>query len=188
MKLVTLQEWHKLSEELSLPLLVRAQILKDAQEEPDKMLMAAMMDEMRGDALLLSLACSLKIIAETEHEKEPEIAKYLTHHADFILDDYAPHWHKFKNGLISAEWAQHVEEDLEAFTEILILTRDAFAYKDDTLYKICDALLENLNYFMAHKKDDTKAKNFKIRDKEIVEQPEYVFVSNIIQFPVNRLR
>lgn len=183
MNMLSAHEIYKLAEELNLPLVVRG-CLTDGLTDDNRMLVASLLTDMRKDQLLLSLACSLRIIAEHKQD-EPEIARSLIYHADYILDDYAPHWRANKNSVFPSEWALHVEEDLEHVHELLMLTRDAFAFRDDVIYTLCDMLAD-------YTKDQLNQGEFEITERETNLVMDINLTShmpsNVIMFPMDRVR
>ena len=180
MKMLTAHDFTKLAEDLTLPVVIRDSLESDCLSEENRMIMASLLIDMRSDQLLLSLACALRMIADHKQD-EPEIAQSLIYHAEFILDDYAPYWRHQGQTLFPAEWVQHIEEDLELVLELFHLTRDAFAYRDDTIYNLCDILIEytaeKLESGIAHSSPPSAPLELDI-----------ILPSNVIAFPMERAR
>lgn len=185
MNLLSPHDLTKLAEELTMPLVIR-HVLDSGWNNEDQMLIASLLNDMRKDQLLLSIAFTLKLIAEQKAD-EPDIAHSLTYHADFVLEDYAPHWRAHKNSVFPAEWVAHLEEDLEHMHEILLLTRDAFAYRDDTIYNLCETIAE---YIQDKINDDTNAsmvttENLSLDLDNLLSSNA---PNNVIAFPMHRIR
>ena len=181
MKMLTAHDFTKLAEELTLPVVVKDSLEHNYVSDENKMIMASLLTDMSASQLLLSLACTLRLIADHKSD-EPEIAKSLYYHADFMLDDYAPYWRHEGKTLFPAEWIVHIEEDLELLHEILNLTRDAFAYRDDTIYNLCEILID----YTAAKLESNEHHNqptSNISDLQI----DINYPSNVIVFPMSRI-
>jgi hypothetical protein len=184
---------HKLAEELTLPNLV-AEILKQDQINDDHiMLIANLIEDMSSDRLLLSMACSLRLIAEHKQDSEPEIAKALFYHAEFILDDYAPYWtsRKTDSVIFPAEWSHHIEEDLELIYDLMIVTRDAFTYRDDTVYTLTEMIADYMKHTIEslHNKKETEIYiEPSLKDREYPQSEVMSISSNIIMFPMDRVK
>lgn len=178
--MLSTHEIYKLAEELNLPVVIQNCLTKNLVGDDDRMLIASLMLDMRHDQLLLSLACALRIIADTKVD-EPEITRPLIYHADAILDDYAPHWRAKNKSVFPSEWAHHVEEDLEYIHELLLLTRDAFAFRDDVIYNLCDIMSEHL-------KDDLKTGHVETDDENLMFDASINRPSNVILFPLDRVQ
>ncbi len=190
MNMLNARDFTKLAEDLSLPLVVKHAL--DQKPEDDsmqsvgitddtRMIMASFLADMRSDHLLLSLACTLRMIADHKSD-DREIATSLYYHADFILDDYAPYWRHHGQTLFPAEWIVHIQEDLELMHEILCLTRDAFAYRDDVIYNICDILIE---YTKAKIEDGFSQEQSSLSDVSL--DLDIHYPSNVIAFPMDRI-
>lgn len=182
MNMLSAREIYKLAEELTLPAIIRDCLLRGIWGEDDRMLIASLMHDMRRDQLLLSLACSLRIIADTKAD-EPEITRPLIYHADTMLDDYAPHWRLKSESVFPSEWALHVTEDLEYLHELLLLTRDAFAYRDDVIYNLCEIMALHLN---DHLQSDLSY-TYESQDLDLPIETSSALPSNVILFPLARL-
>jgi hypothetical protein len=181
MNMLTAHDFTKLAEELTLPVVVRDSLEHNCVSTENKMIMASLLTDMSAGQLLLSLACTLRLIADHKSD-EPDIAKSLYYHADFMLDDYAPYWRHEGKTLFPAEWIVHIQEDLELLHEILNLTRDAFAYRDDTIYNLCEILID---YTAAKLESDSdhNVSEANISDLQI----DIDYPSNVIAFPMDRI-
>lgn len=89
---------------------------------------------------LISIACCFQVLiphlGHDAHLIEP-----LNTQADYILDDYAPHW--MKNAVpVSAEWAEFVRDDLENLADFLVIISDAAMSFHPAVSDICEILNE----------------------------------------------
>ena len=115
---------------------------------------------------LISIACCFHILVpHLNHERdliEPFMAQ-----ADYILDDYAPHW--MRNSFpLTDEWAEFIRDDLELTGDYLTILSDAALAVHPAIPEICKIL--NQQAFL----------------KSLVSMPIVANHDNIIRFPVER--
>lgn len=131
----------KLQMDLHVPSLLSDILSRDeALAASDDCLLRQAFAELSPLESLISIACCLHVLVpHLAHERN--IIEPLTTHADYILDDYAPHWmrHSFP---ASREWAEFVQHDLELTGDFLAIISDAAIGVHPAISDICDILNE----------------------------------------------
>ena len=96
--------------------------------------------EMAPDKALIAMACCTQIIA-SRIEGDPALTSSLGLQANFILDDYAPHWLRQQatgsNKTVYQDWSVYMQEDLEAMADLLMMCVDIFGEASVAAAEIC---------------------------------------------------
>ncbi len=115
---------------------------------------------------LISLACCFHVLVPHLHHERDLIEPLLTH-ADYILDDYAPHWMR-QSLPATSEWENFIRDDLELTADLLTLLSDAALAVHPAIEEVCDILNEQA--FL----------------KSLAPAPLPANISNVIRFPLER--
>lgn len=139
--------------------------------------------EMQPDKALIAIACSTQMLA-SRIEGDPALTSSLTLQANFILDDYAPHWLQReasgrKMGL--SDWSVYLQEDFEAMADLLMLCADIFGETSVVAAEICTIMLDQAR---AHTEALETASGE--LDEAIEAASELRYGGNVIPFPVAR--
>lgn len=117
---------------------------------------------------LLSLACCFQILIP-HLGSDVDLIAPLSTQADYILDDYAPHW--MKNSIpISAEWSEFVRDDLDNLADFLIIMADAAVSAHPAVAQICEILKEQAC----------------LKSLAPVSASDEILQENVIRFPIER--
>jgi hypothetical protein len=145
MTMMTSLELNKLAQRLDVPFYCQSLLSKAKHLSTEETnFFRSKLAELSSDEALLSVACMMRELAD-HLPNQQAIASMLILRADYVLDDYAPLWMQYQaKGLRFdfSDWAVHMEEDLEALTESLKITRDALWQADPVLIQICDILID----------------------------------------------
>lgn len=115
---------------------------------------------------LISLACCFHVLVpHLGHERD--LIEPLLTHADYILDDYAPHFMR-QSFPTTSEWAGFVRDDLELTGDLLSLLSDAALGIHPAIADVCEILNEQA--FV----------------KSMTQMPLAANHDNVIRFPVER--
>ncbi|PZP54822.1 MAG: hypothetical protein DI586_08750 [Micavibrio aeruginosavorus] len=115
---------------------------------------------------LISIACCFHVLVPHLHHERDLIEPFLTH-ADYILDDYAPHWMR-QSLPATNEWNNFIRDDLELTADLLTLLSDAALGVHPAIEEICDILNEQA--FL----------------KSLSPTPLPANITNVIRFPIER--
>lgn len=115
---------------------------------------------------LISLACCFHVLVPHLNHERDLIEPLLTH-ADYILDDYAPHFMR-QSFPATREWARFVHDDLELTGDLLSLLSDAALGVHPAVADVCEILNEQA--FL----------------KSMTQMPFTTNHDNVIRFPVER--
>ena len=126
---------------------------------------------------LISIACCFQVLIPYLGS-DADLIEPINTQADYILDDYAPHW--MKNAVpVSAEWAEFIRDDLENLADFLVIISDAAISFHPAASDICEILNEQ-----AFLKSLSAAASHADETMESISQE--TLPDNVIRFPVEK--
>lgn len=177
-QMITRSDIARLHLDLQAPGLLSSILDRDAPLAPqqDSMLRQCFTDLSPLETLISIACCFQVLIPYLGHDAD--LIEPINTQADYILDDYAPHW--MKNAVpVTAEWAEFVRDDLENLADFLVIISDAAISFHPAASDICEilneqAFLKSLTAAAPHAQSilETKAE----------ELPS----GNVIRFPVEK--
>ena len=166
LQMISGKDLARLYLDLQVPSMLGLILSKDEALSPqDDYLLRSTFENLSPLESLISLACCFHVLVpHLGHERD--LIEPLLTHADYILDDYAPHWMR-QSLPNTSEWAGFIRDDLELTADLLSLLSDAALSAHLAMTDVCDILNEQA--FV----------------KSMIQMP-VANLDNIIRFPVER--
>lgn len=153
-RLLSQQELARLHIRLEVPLHIGSLLEQgEALVDDEIFCLESQIAQMAPLDALITLGCCLNVLGHfMGHDRA--LASTLNIQADFILDDYAPHWLKAKKSrkaiTLPRDWNNYMAEDFEAVAELLSLSLDAVGATNAAFRDICGILLNHALSYAAH--------------------------------------